>query len=71
VCRLLKNVLYTGYLELPSWNIGLRKAKHEALISMKTYEAIQKKINANPQSITAKVIKNSERKDLSGDFPLR
>lgn len=71
ICRILRNVLYTGYLELPSWQIDLRKAKHKALISMKTYEAIQKKLNSNPQSIEYKVIQNSERKDLSDDFPLR
>jgi len=38
---------------------------------MKTYEAIQKKLQENPQNIETKIIQNSERNDLSEDFPLR
>ncbi|MDQ7023196.1 MAG: hypothetical protein Q9M97_06775 [Candidatus Gracilibacteria bacterium] len=66
-----KNILYTGYLEFKNWGVSLRKAKHKALISMKTYEKIQKKLNSNHQSIANKIQENSERSDISEDFPLR
>jgi hypothetical protein len=36
--------LYTGNLEVKKWDIPVIKAKHEALISMKTYNRIQKRL---------------------------
>ena len=31
--RLLTQPLYAGYLEVSDWNVGLRPARHEGLIS--------------------------------------
>jgi len=41
---MVTNILYTGNLESKKWDIPITKAKHEALISMKTYERIQKRL---------------------------
>lgn len=37
---LLTQPLYAGYLELPRWGATFRKARHEGLISLATYEKI-------------------------------
>lgn len=46
VSRMLRNVLYAGYLEQSKapWNIPLTKARHEALISYQTFETIQSRL---------------------------
>lgn len=41
ITRLLKKVVYAGYIEAPKWDVSLRKGKHEGLISFETYERIQ------------------------------
>jgi len=69
--RMLKNVLYAWYLEFPKWKVDRRKANHKALISLKTFEKIEKKINATPQKIVYKINLNLNRVDRSNDFPLR
>lgn len=69
--RMLNNILYTWYLELSSWWIGLTKAKHNAIISMETYNIIQKKLKSNSKTIENKVDENIIRADISEDFPLR
>lgn len=69
--RMLKNILYTGYLEYSSKWVTLRKAKHEALISMATFKKIQERLLVSPQYITSRINENLNRKDLSEDFPLR
>lgn len=61
--RMLKNILYTGYLQYPKWDIGLIKGKHPALISMQTYEKIQERLTGKAKA--------PYRKDLNIDFPLR
>lgn len=61
--RILTNILYTGYLEYPEWDVPLTKGKHPALISMQTYEKIQERL--------AGKAKAPYRKDLNKDFPLR
>jgi len=40
---LLTQPLYAGYLELPRWGVTFRKAQHEGLISLATYERIQER----------------------------
>ena len=60
---ILTRVVYAGYLESPKWDISLREAKHEALISFGTYQKIQERLKGN-----AKV---PARKDLNQDFALR
>ncbi len=60
---ILTRVIYTGYLESEAWDISLRPAQHEGLISFETHRKIQKRLQEN-----AKV---PARKNLNEDFPLR
>ena len=45
--RMLRQVLYTGSLEYAPWGIGLREAKHPALISWDTYVRIQERLDGS------------------------
>ncbi|NQW11217.1 MAG: recombinase, partial [Alphaproteobacteria bacterium] len=63
VNRILTRLLYAGYLERPEWGVSLRRAKHEPLITLETFERIQARLNEG-----AKV---PARADISDDFPLR
>lgn len=63
VDQILKQVLYAGYLAVPSWDVSLRKAQHEGLISLATFDQIQERL--------AGKAKAPSRKDLNADFPLR
>jgi hypothetical protein len=60
---LLTQPLYAGYIEMPKWDIGLRPARHEGLISFETFKRIQDRLEGR-----ARV---PARADLSQDFPLR
>lgn len=60
---LLTQPLYAGYLELPRWGVTFRKAQHEGLISLATYERIQQRLRVRTKA--------PARKDISADFPLR
>lgn len=61
--RLLTQVLYAGYLQSEEWGISLRKAQHEPLISLETYQKIQKRLSEKAYAPT--------RKNINADFPLR
>lgn len=63
IYEMLTRVIYAGYIEAPKWNVTLRKAQHEGLISFETFEKIQTKLKD-----TAKA---PARKDINEDFPLR
>ncbi|MER2511208.1 MAG: recombinase family protein [Nitrosomonas ureae] len=63
VTDLLNKVVYSGYIEVPTWNISLRKAQHEPLISFETFQKIQNRLHSKP--------KVPVRADISDDFPLR
>jgi len=63
VTNLLTRVLYAGYVESTDWDVSLRPARHEGLISLETYQKIQIRLKGN-----AKI---PARKDLNLDFPLR
>ncbi len=63
VSEMLEQPLYAGYLESKIWNVPFRKALHDPLISLETFEKIQ----ARKQS-TAYA---PARKDIHKDFPLR
>lgn len=63
VNRILTRVLYAGYLERPEWGVSLRPARHEALVSLATFERVQERLNGKA--------KLPARADLSADFPLR
>ncbi|MDD3145487.1 MAG: recombinase family protein [Candidatus Gracilibacteria bacterium] len=70
VHRITTNVLYTGYLESEKWDIPLTKAQHEAIISLETYEIIQKRLIGMSQK-ERKIEELNKRSDISDDFPLR
>tara|TARA_R110000787_G_scaffold173158_2_gene285774 strand:+ start:10006 stop:11571 length:1566 start_codon:yes stop_codon:yes gene_type:complete len=59
----LTQPLYAGYLKVPKWDVSLRPAKHEGLISFETFNTIQLRLNGK-----ARV---PARKDINADFPLR
>lgn len=63
VADMLSRQLYAGYMALPDWNLPLRKARHEALISLETHERIQERLTEGAKA--------PARPDLNADFPLR
>ncbi len=67
---LITNPLYAWYLECKKWDIWLMKAQHKWIISLKTFEKIQNKLISKSQ-IKRQIEENSNRIDVSDDFPLR
>ena len=63
VSRLMRRPHYAGYLEVPEWNVPLRKGQHEGLISYETFVKVQDRLNGTGKA--------PARKDVSEDFPLR
>lgn len=63
ITNILKQPLYAGYIELPNWEISLRKGHHEPLISFQTFQRIQERLTEKAKVPT--------RKDTTKDFPLR
>ena len=64
VTRMLKKVVYAGYIESMSHDVSLRKGRHDALISFETFQIIQDKLEGKKRAPAA-------RKDYNVDFPLR
>lgn len=64
--EILIDPFYAGYVEYlrPGWEVTRRKGRHEAIISIETFELIQKRLKNNG-------IYKSIRKDNSKDFKLR
>jgi site-specific DNA recombinase len=63
VNRILTRLLYSGHLERPDWAVPLRKARHEPLVTLETFERIQERLNGKA--------KLPARADLDESFPLR
>jgi site-specific DNA recombinase len=63
VIELLSRPIYAGHISVPDWNLHLVPGKHEPLISLATYQAIQDR--------RLGVAKVPARVDLSEEFPLR
>ena len=63
ITNLLKRVVYAGYIEVPDWDVSLRKGQHEGFISLETYQKVQDRLAAGAYA--------PPRKDISADFPLR
>lgn len=63
VSLILNQPIYAGYIAAPDWEVPLRPAQHEGLISFEMYQRIQKKLRG------AGVI--AKRKNVNADFPLR
>ncbi len=60
---LFRRLLYTGYIEYPSWKVTRRLGNHDPIISLETFNAIQDKLDGNQ--------KNYNMKNVHEDFPLR
>ncbi|GLO72457.1 hypothetical protein MACH17_39740 [Phaeobacter inhibens] len=63
IIRLMTRIHFAGYIEIPEWDVSLRKGHHEGLISLETHELIQKRIKDGARA--------PARKDINADFPLR
>ncbi len=63
VTNLLTRVFYAGYIESEDWQVSLRPGRHEGLISLETFKAIQDRLTSNAKA--------PARKNLNLDFPLR
>lgn len=63
VARIMDQVLYAGYLKADTHGVSLRKAQHSGLITLETYDKIQKKRVENGYM--------PARKDIHLDFVLR
>ena len=60
---LLTQPVYAGYVEMPAWNVSLRKGRHEGLVSYETFSRIQQRLNGGAKA--------PARPDINADFPLR
>ncbi len=60
---ILSELLYTGYMEYPKWDIRRMKGQHEGFIDIDTFNRVQQKLQGKSYIMT--------RKDYSLDFPLR
>jgi site-specific DNA recombinase len=63
VNQLLTQPLYAGYVAMPSWNIKPRKGRHEGLVDLETFNAIQDRLKGKARA--------AARADVNTDFPLR
>ena len=60
---LLNRTLYAGYIDLPDWGLHMLRGRHEPLISLETFQAVQRRLKG--------VAKAPARKDINHEFPLR
>ncbi|HMN15273.1 MAG TPA: recombinase family protein, partial [Bellilinea sp.] len=63
VAQILNQPLYAGYLEMPSWDISLRPAQHEALVSFQVWQRIQDRLSGGFYA--------PRKTNVNEDFPLR
>ena len=63
VALMLNQPLYAGYLHMPSWDISLRQAQHEPLVSYQVYQRIQERLAGGVYA--------PRQQNLNEDFPLR
>ncbi len=63
VKEILRRPTYAGYISIENWGIHMTQGKHEPLISLDTWLAVQARQNGPSQA--------PARKDLRDDFPLR
>ncbi len=62
--ELFSDVLFAGYIEYRKWEVERRKGHHQALISIETFDLIQKRMRR--ESLNKRI-----RVDVSEDLPLR
>ncbi|NCO20979.1 MAG: hypothetical protein GW905_02970 [Rhodobacterales bacterium] len=63
VSRLLKKVVYAGYVKALAWGVSVRKGEHEGLISFETHQRILETLEGKARP--------AARRDFNEDFPLR
>ncbi|MFT4014270.1 MAG: zinc ribbon domain-containing protein, partial [Paracoccus sp. (in: a-proteobacteria)] len=63
VSRLLRKVVYAGYVEAPAWGVPVREGQHEGLIDFRTHQRILDNLDGRKRP--------AARKDFNEDFPLR
>ena len=63
VTDILTRATYAGYIEVPEWDISLRKGQHDGLVSFATWKKVQEKLSGKTKA--------PFRKDIAEDFPLR
>ncbi|MGH1398387.1 MAG: recombinase family protein, partial [Alphaproteobacteria bacterium] len=63
VTDMLTHPLYAGFVQAQKWDIPMRKGRHDPLISVATYEKIQKRITGTSHA--------PKRKNLGEKFALR
>ncbi len=61
---ILRDPFYAGFIEYPMWEVSRRLGKHKPIISLETFELIQKRLDRGDFG-------KRIRKDTSDDFPLR
>jgi site-specific DNA recombinase len=61
---ILRDVFYAGQIEYLAWDVTRRKGQHDAIISMETFEAIQRRLKKDG-------IHKRVRLDITEDFPQR
>ncbi|MEQ1499808.1 MAG: recombinase family protein [Parcubacteria group bacterium] len=49
VHRMLKRVVYAGYVQRDEWEVSRRKGQHEGIISLETFEKVQAKLSGRPR----------------------
>ncbi|MEM7668471.1 MAG: recombinase family protein [Pseudomonadota bacterium] len=60
---ILRRPLYAGYITIPHWGFVMHTGKHEPLVSLATWQAVQDRLDARKN--------RPARKDVHQDFPLR
>jgi site-specific DNA recombinase len=64
VTKMLMDVFQAGYIEYEPWGVKRRKGHHKGIITLDTYELIQKRLKKEDS-------KSRVRMDVSPEFPLR
>lgn len=64
ISAMLEDVFYAGQIEYLAWGVTRRKGQHEGIISIETYETIQRRLSK--EGIHKRI-----RKDVSEDFEQR
>lgn len=64
VSKILKDVVYCGDVEYPKWGVARRPGKHKGIISVETFEKIQRRLQKGSSKAWI-------RQDISPEFPLR
>lgn len=63
VVEMFARPVYAGHVSYPEWGLNLVPGKHDPLVSLATWRAVQDRRNGVPRV--------PARKDISADFPLR